>query len=373
MKILITGARSFVAYSLIRLAKLQNCEIYIADSQKKNICFTSKIAMKKFIFPSPKNDFLNFKKEIIDFCKKEKIQKIFPTCEEVFYFSKIKTDLQEIGTDVFCDDFDKLLLLHSKNDFIKFCEDLPIKTPKTTKITEIEELEWYKNVSEKMIFKYEFSRFANYVFVNFDDKNFKNIKKLQKLEGNMVAQEFINWEKYCSFWVAKDGKLCSNIIYDVKFSYKWGSATFFWNIFNEKIHYFVEKIVEKLNFTGFISFDYIVTENEIFVIECNPRVTSGIHLFDNNNILAKLIFANFSEKFFPKDNIYKTFILPNLCFNFLKSWKDKKALSWKNEVLSQEINIFFYQIYLLIYYAFLSKKSWKTLSEITTWDIEFNA
>lgn len=373
MKILITGARSFVAYSLIKLAKLQNYEIYIADSQKKNICFASKIPMNRLVFPSPKNDFLNFKKEIIDFCKKENIKKIFPTCEEIFYFSKIKAELQEIGTDIFCDNFDKLLLLHSKYNFIKFCEDLPIKIPKTIKISKIGELEWYKNTSEKIIFKYEFSRFANYIFVNFDDKNFKNIKKLQKLEGNMVIQEFIDWKKYCSFWIAKDGKLKSNIIYDVKFSYKWGSATFFWNIFNEKIHYFVEKIIEKLNFTGFISFDYIVTKNEIFVIECNPRITSGIHLFDDNEILSNIIFKNSSEIFFPKNYKYKTFILINLFFNFFKSLRNNWAFSWKNEVLSKEKKIFFYQIYLLVYYIYLSKKSGKDLSEITTWDIEFNA
>jgi hypothetical protein len=43
---------------------------------------------------------------------------------------------------------------------------------------------------------------------------------------------------------------------------------------------FVSSFVRKLAFTGQISFDWIQDEDDsVTVLECNPRATSGLHLF----------------------------------------------------------------------------------------------
>ena len=48
------------------------------------------------------------------------------------------------------------------------------------------------------------------------------------------------------------------------------------------IESWVEQFVARTQYTGFISFDFIVaTDGTPYAIECNPRVTSGMHFFDH--------------------------------------------------------------------------------------------
>jgi len=151
--ILITWARSYVAWSLVKLAKTQdNINIFLWDSNKKSISFASKYCNEKIIFPSPRYKFQEFKNYILNIIKEKNIDIIYPTCEEVFYFAQIKNDLEEQWVKLFCDDFEKLKLLHSKYKFIKYIKqkNFTIKTPKTEIINKQKDLKNYIK-SDKII------------------------------------------------------------------------------------------------------------------------------------------------------------------------------------------------------------------------------
>jgi len=54
----------------------------------------------------------------------------------------------------------------------------------------------------------------------------------------------------------------------------------------EAIRRFVENFARKLDFTGQLSFDWIQhADGRVSVLECNPRATSGCHLFTLDDLL----------------------------------------------------------------------------------------
>jgi len=53
----------------------------------------------------------------------------------------------------------------------------------------------------------------------------------------------------------------------------------------EDLKEFAMAVVKRLNFTGQIAFDFISGEEGTFVIECNPRATSGVFLLDPSDPL----------------------------------------------------------------------------------------
>jgi predicted ATP-grasp superfamily ATP-dependent carboligase len=63
----------------------------------------------------------------------------------------------------------------------------------------------------------------------------------------------------------------------------------------ESVHEWVRDFVAKTGHSGFISFDFIVSPDGVAqAIECNPRITSGIHFVENEG-LARVILSPRNE------------------------------------------------------------------------------
>jgi hypothetical protein len=117
MRILITSGRSFVALEFLRL--LTEHELFIQETQENFICKNSKNLKKYFITSSPRYNYESYKKEILEIIKNEPLELIIPTCEDIFYISRFKNEIEELSCKILCDKFDKLKLLHSKIEIIK--------------------------------------------------------------------------------------------------------------------------------------------------------------------------------------------------------------------------------------------------------------
>lgn len=65
------------------------------------------------------------------------------------------------------------------------------------------------------------------------------------------------------------------------------SCVYFQSIEHAEIRAYVERIADALpGVNGQITFDFIETDNQLVAIECNPRATSGIHLWSGTPDLA---------------------------------------------------------------------------------------
>lgn len=305
-------------------------------------------------------------------CKREKIDLVIPTFEEIFCLAK-GLDRFPKETQVLCSSYETLDELHNKWRFNKKIEALGFDTPKSYLIHSQEELKKLQ-FSPPYILKPSYSR-AALCIQKVSSKTPPEVKIDPK--NPLVAQEWLHGKKFCSYSIAHNGKLSAHTVYPVDISIEGNSCLNFEAIDHKKIQSWIASFVKKENFTGQIAFDFIETnEGKLYAIECNPRGTSGIHLFQKKD--------SFPDAFF---NIQSSLVTPELGYSkklgwgmLLYGWKTgqflrfiKKFIMVKDVIFSKnDLKPFFHQPVLFFVYLFRSLKLRARLPAMFTFDIDWN-
>lgn len=271
MKIMVTGSRAPAALELMRALYHQGHTVFSADSMKAPFSRYSKAVSKHILLPSPNRDlnhyFKTLKQAIID----NDIEILIPTCEEIFFISRFHKELSQY-CQLFLEPLAKLTPLHDKFQFMKLVEDCDIGIPKTLLLNSNKDKELLDQTIQ--VLKPVYSRFASFTLLK------PTAKQIEQLDIKMpyVGQEFIEGKEYCAYAIAKNGKLICHAVYHPKYTAGSAAGIYFEAANPKGLKNFIEKLVKKINFTGQISFDFIENNSDLFVLECNPRATSGIHL-----------------------------------------------------------------------------------------------
>lgn len=351
MRILFTGARAPVTLELVRNFGANGWEVYVADSMKNGLAQFSNQVTAFLNVSAPRFHETDFVNDLIRIINEHKIDVLFPTCEEIFWISKNKTRiLENCHVNIICDDIEKLSLLHNKYRFIQFAKSENLSTPETHILHAGERFD------QMSVIKPIFSRFGANVIITDDPKK---VSIADEVCEQCIIQEFIEGESVCSYGYAVDGILKFNICYQSPFRAK--TFTAFQPFQSEAVNEMVRTIVEKLNFTGNISFDFIRKEDTYFVIECNPRITSGIHTLRHNRF-EELFFDSVSEPVCKPAQLF----FPTLASSFrLVTYED---VIWNGK----DIKPFLNQIRCLMSFHSIAKKQKVSLTEAMTYDIEWN-
>lgn len=379
--ILVTGGRSPVALHLSRMLYESGNTVYVAESETYHLSKKSKVIQKSFIVPKPNDNHTQYIQALIQICKSYKITLIIPTCEELFHIAKAKKEFEQHDIIVFCDDLDKLRLLHNKFTFTEYLKEHGYFYPETYELTTVESLNEHLSVVpyKKKVLKAVYSRFASAVYFVNKDKELPNIQISE--ENRWVLQEYIVGSQYCSFSVAVDGELKAHTCYPTLYTAGLGANVFFKNIHEPKIEEFVSKLVKDLNFTGQIAFDFIKdSKGNFYPIECNPRSTSGLHLFDENKDFYSVFLGNeLSETIKPTGTISFKLGLPMLMYGVSEGFLFRKPCSFvKDFIYSKDViysatdkTPYFYQGVILVVMLARKLRTGKSLTELTTTDIEW--
>ena len=351
MKILFTGGRAPATLELVRNFGQNGWEVHVADSITPAISAFSRYANYHLVNP-PRHEEALFVRDLIEIINANKIDILFPTCEEIFWIARNKKILNEnCNASVICDDMEKLSLLHNKYRFIEFAKEEGIPSPHTVIY------DGRNNFSKKSVIKPVFSRFGEDVII---------VEPQGKLpQGDykqrpFVLQEFIEGEGVCSYGFADNGILKFNVCYKSPFKTR-NAFTAFKPFECRSINETVGKIVKKLNFTGNISFDFIAGGGQYYVIECNPRITSGVHIIYEND---------FTKLFFDKSDALskrKTqLLIPTLITNY-------RLVLFKDAIFRlHDVKPFIRQFSCLAKFGSIARKHKISLTKATVFDIEWN-
>lgn len=371
-KVLLTGGRAPVTLELARLFAHAGHEVYVADSFSSQLTKASNGVKEAFTVHSPVHHFTSFIADLLKIVQERQIDLILPTCEEVFYVAKGKSVLEKY-CNVFCPDLTYLLKLHQKYEFIKLVEEKGLLAPRSVFITSKEELPsaWEK-IGEEAVLKPVFSRFGSHI-TSFDKTS---IPKLNFPNGEYVVQKKISGQPICSYSVLLEGEIVAHTQYKVEFSAGNSAAIHFRHIEHSKIENWIRTFFDGEKVTGQFAFDFIETENgEIFPLECNPRATSGVHLFSGLPLPSSFL-GEKKELLKPSLQTNRMIALAMLIYG----WRNKGLRKWlkamhqsKDVIWSwRDKKPFFYQFYSYIAILKLSRTIRKSPLEATTFDIEWN-
>ena len=291
-RVLITGARAPSALGLVKGLRKSGVEVYCADSFRYPLTRFSRYLARYYVVSSPAHCVQAYVSDLRKIIIDNDIDMLLPTCEEIFFISKHKDKLTINNCFVFCDDFEKLAKLHNKYQFIKMAAlcDGDILSPMTQLLLTRDEC--LEGEGAAYVYKPVFSRFASKTLICPGSEAFGDI--IISDQYPWVRQQYIQGEEYCSYSIAVGGQLQVHACYHPRYRAGQGSGIYLEPIHCESIFNFVSHFVKKYNFTGQIGFDYIRdSNNDIYVIECNPRATSGVHFLQDAQVWGKVLAGEF--------------------------------------------------------------------------------
>ncbi len=274
--VLILGGRAPVALDHARRFHHQGWQVHVADSVPCRLSGWSRAVRAMHRIAPPRYAPDRFAADLRGLIDSNAIDLVVPTCEEVFYLSRHRARLP-LSVRVLADDFELLRRLHSKWHFLEAASGCGAKVPDSMLVHSIEEARTWA-AGQPLVLKPEFSRFG--VHVRLYPKGLPPDAPALEVAGAWVAQRHCAGLEYCSYSVADRGRVLAHALYQPRHRIGGSSSFHFQPAQLPRVRQFVERFAAKTGFTGQFSFDWIVgKDGEPSVLECNPRATSGVHLF----------------------------------------------------------------------------------------------
>jgi hypothetical protein len=265
--ILVTGARAPVALELARAFHSSGHRVILADSMRMPLARWCNASAIYYGLPSPRFHATAFTTALQDIIKTENVTHLIPTCEETFYVAAWR---DSFSCKTWTADLACLQRLHHKLEFTKYAA-ADFTFPETRLLADF--TDW--NNSEAYVFKPCYSRFAATTIIG---KKITAEHFTENEKTHWVAQRRIFGKEMCVYSIWNNGELKAYAAYHPLYRAGKGAGIFFEPCTNEPLFRQVAAFGKRINYTGQLSFDVIVDENNIpHVIECNPRGTSGVH------------------------------------------------------------------------------------------------
>ncbi len=289
-RILITGARAPAALHLARLLHGAGCFVALGDSLRAAVSFASTACDAAVVLPSATGGAAAYGDGLAQAITQHRITHVVPTCEEVFHLAGV-WGTRDMGARLFAPGLDRLARVHNKWQFIEIARGLDLPVPETRLLQTIDDLAAVQDRSTSLVFKPVWSRFGTDVQI---------CPKTPKLTPSArfpwVAQNHVAGTLVSAYAVAHRGRVTALAAYHPLYRAGQGAGTAFAPVSDPAISDFIARFVAGTEWTGQISFDFIKDGAALMVIECNPRATSGIHLFTEPHSFAGAFFGGGAVK-----------------------------------------------------------------------------
>lgn len=299
MRVLITGGRAPSAIELTRHFSRAGHAVFLADSLRSAMGRWTCYAKRYFHLPRPVADPKAYAQALAKIIEQQQVDFLLPTCEEVFFISAY---LDLLPCKVFTDHIEKLTKLHDKWTFSQLPGNAFARPPITVQLddncTSREQLAERGLSLDGCVLKPIFSRFAAQTIIGPSSKQFD--QTLRDKQQRWIAQARVRGVEYSCYSVACEGRLLAFAAYSSRYRVGLGSGIYFESDRHEAIEQYVAEFVQRIGYTGQICFDFIKdAEGQLWVLEANPRATSGVHLFDSGPGLVEALLDTRAETHRP--------------------------------------------------------------------------
>jgi hypothetical protein len=285
------------ALGMLRKLAAEGCAIYAADDYSLSSGNHSKYLAGHFVYPSPRRDTAGFLVELERIVREHEIDVIVPTFEETFYIS---TQIERLSrfTKVFASPFSTLARLHDKGAFERLVTKLGLSIPETVVVTSDDELHEATGRFVKYFARAAFSRGGICCLTNTGPlAGWLDMDEVHPTpELPWLVQPYVEGETVCTYSTAHGGRVSSHLMYRIPRQRRHSTGIQFEAIDATESLRLIEPIVAELGYTGQISFDFLVTDDGLTFVECNPRATDGLLLMPREELAAG-VFAPRAETF----------------------------------------------------------------------------
>ena len=276
--VLLTLGRLPKALELARGFKRAGWRVVIAEPFSWHVSRLSKSVDVSLAVTTPCKDGPRYLDDILQAVSQHAVDLIVPVSEESMHLAALQKRLPA-GVTMFAPSQETLLSLHDKHAFITRAKSYGLSVPATYAAASVEASQLAQSGGH--VIKPVFSC---------SGKGVKIIKSaaplaLQDMAPNTIVQQFIPGQVYSSFSIAHQGRALVTSVYKGTVMSGTVAVAFERMTGLTAVHAWIDQFIAKSHHSGFISFDFVeASDGTTYAIECNPRMTSGVHFIEPDDL-----------------------------------------------------------------------------------------
>jgi len=294
--ILVTGARAPAALDLARAFGAAGHPVHMADCSPCWTARLSKTPSAVHAYASPVRRPEAFAADIDRLLDTLRPALVVPACEEVFHLSALAGRRPALAASLFAPPFETLRILHSKRLFARACTDEGLPVPETWALTSLGDLAPLPPARE-LVLKPEYSRFGVHALIRPEREELARLPVSS--QRPWVAQRHVAGTEMSFYAVARVGRLTAFCTYGSTWRERGGASYAFAPPAARAVAALRDLAVTlaaRIVRDGQFACDVIVdAEGQPWLLECNPRATSGVHLFRRAAGLARAFYDDASR------------------------------------------------------------------------------
>ncbi|MDP1913476.1 ATP-dependent carboxylate-amine ligase [Brevundimonas sp.] len=288
-RVLITGARAVAALDIARSLRAAGYEPHLADCSPAWMARASRTAAHVHRYASPVARPAAFARDIRGLIARLDPVCIIPTCEEVFHLAAL-AEADDFSDRLFAPPPDRLSTLHAKDRFALLCRRLSLPVPDTTVVADRAALAAFPGGTADHVFKPVWSRFGARTLVAPAPSELAGVAP--STDAPWVAQRRIIGEEVSFYAVCHEGRIAAFCAYGSDWRLPGGASYVFRPLPADQTARLrpLADALAAFAGTGQIACDAIIdADAQPWLIECNPRATSGVHLFGRSAAFGRAL------------------------------------------------------------------------------------
>ena len=286
--VVITGARAPVALDLARSFAAAGFDAHLADSIPSALANASNAPAAVHRYASPRLDRQGFRRDLAALIVRLDPLLIVPTCEEVFHLAGAAPALG-LADRLFAPGLEPLRRLHAKSGFADICLKVGLHAPSTHRVESRDALAAFAPIANRLVLKPDFSRAGDRTLVRPTPSALARIQPTPT--DPWCVQDAVEGREVCFYGVARGGELITFSAYAPRWQTSGGAGYVFEPLdppLTARLRDIAGVLARRAVKTGQFACDAIVdAAGQPWLIECNPRATSGVHLFSRGGDLAR--------------------------------------------------------------------------------------
>lgn len=276
---LLTLGRLPKGLELARCLHQAGHRVLVADPFDLHLSKPSRAVARTFRPPPPATDPRGFLDTLATIAREEAVDLIIPVSEEVMHVAGLHARLPET-TRLLCPAFDALLALHDKYEFTRRVTAAGLEAPSTRLGDDPEAGALLAQSGVVVKSRFGCSGAGLHMLEQGDTL------AAALATPDWVIQTRVRGREVSTLSYCRDGAVLGHVVYQ-GLIFSGTVAVAFERIEEPAVDAWVSGFVAASGYEGFVAFDFIIDElGAAWPLECNPRLTSGIHFMDHDDLAA---------------------------------------------------------------------------------------
>ncbi len=267
--VLLTLGRLPKALDLARGFHAAGARVLIAEPMQRHLTGASNTVAASFVTRPPATDHAGYIEDLLAIIEREKVDLVCPVSEESMHVGFLHGRLPT-GTRLAAPPGETLVGLHSKLGFIETAKRIGAAIPDSAR-ADTPEAAAIAGSGGHVV--------KPILSCGGRDIRIRDAGPLEAPSPADLVQRFVGGPHLSSFTLARGGRSLVTAIYQGTLM-SGTVAVRFAQVQDPAIEAWIAHFIAATGYEGFLSFDFILDGDRPLAIECNPRVTSGIHFVE---------------------------------------------------------------------------------------------